>query len=277
MSAPSFDRNSYDELDKFALLCDQKYNFGNVDRWFLTFRRSYYGFLHRVAGACQSYAALHSIKRQGQVHTNADTDLGNLFFNMDSSLECLAYAFNALGRGTIRNGFHNITDRRTLRNISPKDLTGNPDSNPAKLPLSGFSVMLPSVVALWQSMEALLRFLIDTHDVSKHRQAVFSGAKITVDNRDQYDVLINSKEYQALSKEEQVIVRINWPSRFEDLTLHPDPKEPYADMAPLAYEDLIHLDAVVSDWTNLINETGKLAVSDVRKSISLPVSEFREG
>ena len=80
----TFVLDSFGELDQFALLCDQDYNYGNSADWFGCFRGGYYGFVSRVVGARQAYRALHAIKPLAGGDRSADADLGNLFFNLDS-------------------------------------------------------------------------------------------------------------------------------------------------------------------------------------------------
>ena len=55
-----FDLSPYDDLDKFALLADQKYNLGDRGDWFSCFRGGLYGLYARITGVQIHYYKAHS-------------------------------------------------------------------------------------------------------------------------------------------------------------------------------------------------------------------------
>ncbi|MGB2876551.1 MAG: hypothetical protein WBB97_00760, partial [Dehalococcoidales bacterium] len=55
-----FNLSSYEALDNFALLADQKYNLGDRNGWFNCFRGGLQGLYARVMGVKMHYHKLHA-------------------------------------------------------------------------------------------------------------------------------------------------------------------------------------------------------------------------
>ena len=124
-----FDLSSYNDLDNFALLATQSYNLGDKDDWFGQFRGGLYGLYNRILGVEVHYHEVHSwtpplspisgIQR-------AEYHLSSILFNMDSAIECMVFALNALGYITNSTQFLDVSDEKKLRKISPNNILGKP-------------------------------------------------------------------------------------------------------------------------------------------------------
>ena len=111
-----FDMQPFEELDQFALLACQKYNYGNNNNWFGVFRGGLYGFYARIHGVKTHYFAVHSWMPRPRMPSETEYHIASIFFNMDSSIECIAFALNALGFGTSTNDlFRDVTKAKELR------------------------------------------------------------------------------------------------------------------------------------------------------------------
>ena len=121
----TFNLGSYQKLDEFALLSCQAYNYGNDTDWFGSFRGGLYGAYSRIHGICSHYHAVHAWMPRPRFPSETEYHLASLFFNMDSFIECITYALNALGYCASGNqNFWDITSERELRRISPCDILG---------------------------------------------------------------------------------------------------------------------------------------------------------
>lgn len=261
-----FNLEPFKELDQFALLCDQEYNFGDRDDWFSCFRSGYFGFISRTVGVQQSYRSAHAVRPLSSNSTRSiDADLGNLFFNMDSCIECLVFALNAVGYGTIGMGFRNVSDERELARIAPKDVVGNANANPLVNPLSGFTAVFPSLVQYWQSKMTLLTIVIDQHDVSKHRRTIYLGGQGGFEDSD--GALTVSDPVSP----DRFMVLLH---RMKEIHLEPNPKIPRSKKPPFTHADMLHLEQLVPTFVKIINKTGQLALADARQNIHPNHTEF---
>lgn len=261
-----FDQESLQELDDFALLCDQPYNYGNHDRWFNDFRGGYFGAINRMNGIIDSYKRLHSWFPVGRHLTSVETNLSNLFFNLDSCVECYVFMLNALGYCTSPADFKNITDAKELRDIRPSIILGNARANPPEQPLAGFIQIFPSVVSHWQANANLLNVVVEQHDVSKHRKQNFSGGEV--------NMVPPKGLFKALGLRDGDAATITlYPMK--KILLEPDPKTPTSKKPQYKHEDLLILEDLVPDYVKFINETAALAVTDGRANISLNETQFR--
>ena len=103
--------------------------------------------------------------------------MASIPFQVDSALECLTFALNALGWAAMPSGFWDVTDGRALRCISPLDILGTPRRDPKP----GYTTIFPSLQTLWQSQGRLIGQIRDLHDVSKHRQTIYVGGQRRLD------------------------------------------------------------------------------------------------
>lgn len=148
----------------------------NRDNWLLRFREGLRGMLARVYTVDRHFAMLREYQEgDGANESNpnwwavvCEHHAGAIFFGMDSSLECLVYALNALGFARYPAEFRDIRDARELRRIGPGDVWGA-NARP------GFGARFPKVTAAWGGNAALIECIVEYHDVSKHRSAVVQG------------------------------------------------------------------------------------------------------
>ena len=70
--------------------------------------------------------------------------VASALFGMDS-----AYALNALGFAAAPTAFKDVTNRKDLSKINPRDILGSPTSNPPRSPLDGYSLVFPTTQATW--------------------------------------------------------------------------------------------------------------------------------
>jgi len=170
------DTKAFNDLDQFALLACQKYNLSNEPDWFGPFRGGLYGFYARLRGVQLHYRALHDWFPP-RIHDPTDTEyhLSSVFFNMDSAIECLTFALNALGFAVLPKEFKDIGDHKQLSNIAPHNILGNRKKTP---PLPGYEKIFPGFQNYWKQNQELLERIIELHDVSKHRTTIYQGGQL---------------------------------------------------------------------------------------------------
>ena len=100
---------------------------------------------------------------------------------MDSALECLVYALNGLGFAYAPNSFRDVTDKKALARVNPRDLLGDPNADPPRVPLSGYDDVYPGVCELWRSHRDVIDRVIELYDVSKHRRTIYIGGRMRGD------------------------------------------------------------------------------------------------
>ena len=113
-----FDLKPYGELDKFALLACHKNNFGNETAWFGSFRGGLNGFYNRLHGASSLCEEMYAWNSKSSF-ADLDSFAASILFNLDSAIECLTFAMNALGFAACPGQFHDITDAKALKKIYP--------------------------------------------------------------------------------------------------------------------------------------------------------------
>jgi hypothetical protein len=104
---------------------------------------------------------------------------GVLFFAMDSSLECFAYALNALGYLISPTGFLDITTENKLKWITPVNLLDPPAKGREKQSAYGPCLRtFPKICAHWSANRHLVAQIIEYHDATKHRHSAVVGQGI---------------------------------------------------------------------------------------------------
>lgn len=101
---------------------------------------------------------------------------GVLFFAMDSSLECFAYALNALGCLLSPGEFVDITVDEKLRRITPANLFDPPSKGSAAH--SAYAACLkwfPRICGHWSTNRPFVTQIIEYHDATKHRHSAVVG------------------------------------------------------------------------------------------------------
>jgi len=253
-----FNLTPLNELDRFALLACQSYNFGNDSDWFGSFRGGIYAFSNRIHAVRRHFYEVHAWIPTPRHIADSEYHLTSIFFNMDSSLECLTYGINALGNAIDPRLFRNVTDSQAIRLVSPVDILGS-----KRPPLKGYEKYFPQFQSLWQSRMSLVEEIQDQHDVSKHRQTIFIGGKSRID--------APSGFFEALG------IHNNKEAQFaflpmEEIILNPNPKAPNIARKTISNQRL--LEDLCIDFVELVNESSRLAYEDARSTIPLRHLEF---
>ena len=108
-----FDSAPFEALDQLALLARQDYNLGGAGDWFGEFRGGLYGFYGRLHGVQIHYSEVHAWLPRVRIPKDTEYQLTTILFQMDSALECLTFALNALGWAAHPSGFFDVTEART--------------------------------------------------------------------------------------------------------------------------------------------------------------------
>ena len=166
---------------------DPKYN--KPPNWVLTYRYAVRAMLARIMTVDREYRGLNEVgcgtasaeemttqKARNRWNIVWESYAGALFFAMDSSLECFAYALNALGCLLSPSEFLDITADERLRRITPANLFDPPSKGNAGH--SAYAVCLkwfPRICGHWSANRPLLAQIIEYHDATKHRHSVVVG------------------------------------------------------------------------------------------------------
>lgn len=259
-----FDLKPFEELDQFALLACQDYNLGNTNDWFGCFRGGLYGLRSRIKAVRKHYYEVHVWIPVPRVLADAEYHLATIFFHMDSAIECLTFALNALGNSVAAEEFRNVADEKALRLVKPLDLLGDPIKGVT--PLLGYGKYFPSLQAHWQNHRTLIQKIADQHDVSKHRETIFEGGLL----RD--DAPLGFYEALGLGEDNQQ----RWIYQpMAKINLHPNPKSPRVTRTPIPVEEQVYLETLAESFCRFINESARLSLEDAQSTIVLPHRSFK--
>jgi hypothetical protein len=152
--------------------------FGDRGHWFSNFDRAIDGIKARIFGLKIHYNGLQSIHNEDNSDhripnfIELDHHLADILFNLDSSIECFAFALNAFGYGIIdTNDFISIEDARKLRQIKPDNIFAEKNN-------AHYKKYFPNLMNYWLETprhrnhvtpKQLWESIKDNHDVSKHR------------------------------------------------------------------------------------------------------------
>lgn len=259
-----FDLTAFSRLDDFALLACQEYNLRNDSDWFGTFRGGLYGFYSRIHGIAVHYHLVHSWIARPRLPTETEYHVASVLFNMDSALECLIYAINALGYAASPGNFRDVTSRQQLALIVPRDILGMPTANPPKEPLKGYSEIFPGTQTHCMANRSLVQTVVELHDVSKHRQAIYVGGMARLDPPLGF--------YESLVAGDRSKEALFWPSA--EIILRPDPKSPNASRTPAERHECPTLEGLADEFVGFIHQLGRRALADAKANIELPHKEF---
>jgi hypothetical protein len=254
----TFDTRPYEELDSLALAACQDYNLGGAGDWFGEWRGGLYGFYARLFGVSTHYQELHAWTYGPRLPAHIEYHLATLFFNMDSALECLTFAFNALGYAVHPSRFRDVADERAQKRISPLDILGDPTRSPPLHPLSGYAQLYPQVQSLWQSQVAVINQIRDLHDASKHRRTVFVGGL--------------SRDDPPKGFDRNMIVGL---PPMAEIILKDDPKLPALKRTPKPVAKGELLEDLAPLFVKLIDDTGTLAFADTTRGVPLKQRQLR--
>ena len=185
---------------------------------------------------------------------------------MDSALECLTFALNALGWVVMPAGFRDVTDVKALKRISPLDILGDATKTPPIAPQAGYRAVFPTIQGAWQSEAQLITRVRDLHDVSKHRRTIFEGGQARLDPPDGF--------FEALGLPDDPSRRfLLWP--MAEIILKDDPKLPAVHRTPRAVRQSDLLETLVPSFAELIKTTGTAALTDAKANVPLKEKQFR--
>jgi hypothetical protein len=150
---------------------------GSGGDWRILFEDGLRGFAARISTVTESLCLLDQPFQipAGELSPEQwaiDTDkrIGEIFFGMDSAIECFVFALNAVGYLKSPSKFCDITTASGLKRIRPDNIACcNPNH---KNPFPGYSEIFPRVVAHWTAHLTLIAEITDFHDVSKHRSCI---------------------------------------------------------------------------------------------------------
>jgi hypothetical protein len=253
-----------DELDKYALLACQKYNYGNEATWFNAFRGGWHGCLARIQGLVIHYSEIHSWRPKAWSPTETEYHLASIFFNMDSAIECFTFSLNAFGYGVDPDSFIDVTEEKELKKIKPQNIIGKSENDKSTC-VSGYEKIFPSIQNHWNTNRALIEIITDQHDVSKHRETIFMGGKMRNDPPVGF--------YESLGMGDDEIAK-SMIKPMAEIILRPDPKTPHKKQESVSQEDKITLEKVVNEFTSFINITVKQALIDAKSNIILKNNDF---
>ena len=263
-----FDSAPFETLDQLALLARQDYNLGGAGDWFGEFRGGLYGFYARFHGVQVHYSEVHAWLPRVRTPTETEYHLASILFQMDSALECLTFALNALGWAAQPYGFRDVTRAKELRRISPIDILGDPSRTPPLNPKAGYAGVFPRLQATWQGQATLIARIREVHDVSKHRQTIFVGGQLRSDPPNGF--------YEALDIAEDDTQRALLSPMAEILLKH-DAKSPAAQRTPAPVEQRQLLEDLVPSFATMIDASGTAALKDAQTNVPLKEKQFRRG
>ena len=263
-----FDLAAYQELDKFALLSCQQYNYGNSTDWFGSFRGGLHGSYARVHGIANHYYDIHAWIPRQRLPSETEFHIASLFFNMDSAVECISFALNALGFCASKGqSFWDITKANKLKKISPYDIVGRTNTSPPKSALPEYDQYFPKVKEYWESKIDFLNSIFEYHDVSKHRETIFSGG---ICRNDPPPGFFESLGIKASDSSKKILYK-----PIGEISVKNNPKVPRVERTPTQYEDRVLLDKLVIEIKEFIEVTGAKALKDAKENINLKITEFK--
>lgn len=259
----AFDIESFNELDtKIALLACQDYNFGNEGDWFGAFRGWLFWFYSRIGWVKKHYFTVHEWI---QAPKDPEYELSAIMFHMDSALECLIYAINALWNCVDKNIFIDIWSEKSLRKICPTNILGNNER--WIYPISWYLKYFPLTQEYWKNNIGLIEKLTELHDVSKHRETIYIWWKCRLDSpKGFFESMGIYEEYHK------------WPFLpMEEIILMGNPKIHRLTRLDwnLWKEWNILLEDFAIEFTNFINKTWELLLTDSKMNIKLKYSNFQ--
>jgi hypothetical protein len=256
-----YNLSSYEALDKFALLADQKYNLGDKDDWFNNFRGGLFGLYSRLLGVCIHFKIVHSWDFSIKTPTTVEYHISSIFFNMDSAIECMVFALNALGYIADSSKFLDISDEKKLRNISPNNLLLEKNF------VEGYNVFFPSLKKYWLNNRDFLFLIFEQHDVSKHRSTIYKGGKVRNDPPSGF--------LEILGINDDKLLQTNYPPMAEIL-IYPQLKIPARKRSAVKREDIHRLEDIAEKFCEFIDLSGAKAIEDAKANIKLNYIEFKK-
>lgn len=164
----------------FAISLERNASHSKSPGWIRCFRYSLRGVYGRLVSVKRNF---HGLNTDGTVDTRTkrspkvkndwnviwDSYAGDLFFGMDSSIECFTHGLNSLGFVLNPQGFFDITIPKDLRQITTARFFGTQEpNNKNKI----CRQLFPKTCDQWTVHEKLVEEILDFHDASKHRHSI---------------------------------------------------------------------------------------------------------
>jgi len=189
-----FDFSSYNQLERFARQANRKCHLGDKGDWLNHFLWGLEGLHARLLGVQLHYREIHSWELVDQpgipfyelevrLYLMTEYHLSTILFHMDSAIECMVFALNALGYATNSAQFKDVTKVDELRRISPYNILGKPPNYSGGF-VPGHESYFPSLKSYWHENRDLILKISEQHDVSKHRSSIFEGGRERIDPPD---------------------------------------------------------------------------------------------
>lgn len=167
-----------DELRQIAVQAENK--FGDRGSWYTYFVRAIDGLKARIFGLREHYTRIQSISSTFPLSYDTiielDHHLSDIFFNMDSAIECFVFGLNAIGYGIMDSKtFLSIENDRTLKQIGPDNIFKKTNN-------VNYQRFFPNLINYWLkdseikgyvTPEKLWNSIRDQHIVSKHRSRIY--------------------------------------------------------------------------------------------------------
>ena len=254
-----FDLQPLKELDQLALLACQKYNYGNESDWFNAFRGGLYGSIARIHGVVKHYFDIHAWLPKAWSTTENEYHIASIFFNMDSTVECFTFSLNAFGYGVDPLSFRDLTDHQQLKKINPQNIIGRSELDSTNI-VVGYNKIFSTVQKHWMENRNLLEIITEQHDVSKHRETIFSGGNMRNDPPEGF--------YEMLGIGSDPTDR-SMLKPMAEIILRSDPKTPHVNRISQSKESQLLLEDIVNQFRNFFVITVKSALEDAKRNIPL--------
>lgn len=264
------DFSIYGRLESFGRKAANEDNLGNKGEWLNHFIWALDGLRARLLGVLLHYRNIHSWdlvalpgvsveELEMHVYRMTEYHLSTILFHMDSTLECMVFALNALGYAIDSTQFRDVTKASELRRIFPSNIIGKPPDY-ADGVLAGYTSYFPSLSTYWRQNRELILMTSNQHDVSKHRSATFEGGRRRDDPPAGFFHQLGIENDRA----KQICI-----SPFAEILLVSEPKIPWRQRKPVAYRETNKLEDVVPIFCEFMNESGIKALGDVSNTIKL--------
>lgn len=208
----------------------------------------------RLKGAEVHYEGIHTwgeVSPKEQI--KIEYHLGSLFFNMDSAIECLIFALNSLGFAVEPSSFIDIANENAIKGIKPVNIMGKKNQIP------GYDEYFPHTKEYMLEHKDLLEIIIEQHDVSKHRQAIFQGGICRFDPPEDF--------FKKRGIEDNAENRVLH-APFAEIMLMREPKMPESKRKSMSYREHDKLEDIGPRFCTFMNELGYKAKNDAQVRIT---------
>jgi len=203
----------------FNSISNEKVGDGN---WLAYYKRAMDGFKAIIYGLKGHYNCLqsmsniiHDILKEGSLTEDEliklDHHVSDILFNLDSAIECMVFALNAIGYGIMdTNGFLSIEDDKKLREIGPHNVFNITNK-------FSYQKYFPALVKYWLEVseirgyvtpKKLWKSIRDQHDVSKHRSRIYHSH---MGSKNEIDIILDVNPKEPLNRQTPVDFNAHYP------------------------------------------------------------------